>query len=161
MVEPFFVSPLFVEYILPFVLVFTLIFAILEKTKILGEDKKQVSILVGIVVGLIFISFPYPKGIVIFLMPFLALAVVILFVFMLLYGFIVQKEKDVLGKWWKVVLIGVLTISLIIAILMAAGYWDVAYNFMFNSNTGTQIFVNAFLIAIIAGVIVAVIKGEK
>ncbi len=88
MVEPIFISSYFLDYILPFVLVFTLIFAILEKTKLLGEDKKQINSLVGLVVGLILIAFPYARDIVVLLMPFLAVSAVILLVFMLLYGFI-------------------------------------------------------------------------
>ena len=62
MVEPFFVSPFFVEVILPFVLVFTLVFAVLQKTEILGKGKRQIDVLVALAIGLItiasFITYP-------------------------------------------------------------------------------------------------------
>ena len=87
---PFIISPFFVNIILPFVLVFTLVFAILEKTRLLGENK-QIDAIVGVVIGLFLISVPGPRDIVILLMPFLAVSIVILLVFMIIYGFIYIK----------------------------------------------------------------------
>ena len=56
MVEPFFISGFFLDFVLPFILVFTLIFAILSKTKLLGEDKKQINALLGLIIGIILIT---------------------------------------------------------------------------------------------------------
>ena len=47
--------PIFVETILPFLLVFTLVFAVLQKSKILGDNKKQIDAIVSLVVGLLLI----------------------------------------------------------------------------------------------------------
>ena len=102
MVEPILISPFFINYILPFVLVFTLTFAILQKTKLLGEEKKQIDALVSLVIGLILIAFPFAREIVVKLMPFLAVSLIILLVFMLLYGFIMGKSGDVLHKGVKI-----------------------------------------------------------
>ncbi|RLG28169.1 hypothetical protein DRN98_09910, partial [Methanosarcinales archaeon] len=41
-----------VDVLLPFILVFTIIFAVLQKTKILGEDKKQFNVMIALVMGL-------------------------------------------------------------------------------------------------------------
>ena len=49
------------EALLPFLLIFTIIFAILQKTKILGEDKKNLSVIVAIVVGLLVVV-PHATG---------------------------------------------------------------------------------------------------
>ena len=46
--------PIFVGTILPFVLVFTIVFAVLQKSKIFGDDKKQIDSIVALVFGLIF-----------------------------------------------------------------------------------------------------------
>ena len=37
------------EYLLPFLLIFSITFAILEKVKILGEDKKNINIIVSVI----------------------------------------------------------------------------------------------------------------
>lgn len=159
---PFFLTPLFVEYVLPFVLVFTLIFAILQKTKLLGDEAKRVNVIIGMVVGLLLVAFKQPRDIVVLLMPFLAVFATVLLVFMLLYGFIVgKKEGDVLGYWWKIAFISILAISFVAFLLAITGYFDKVWNFLFNSSQGSAIWMNAILLAIIIGAIVAVIKGEK
>jgi hypothetical protein len=151
-----------VSYALPFVLVFTLVFAILQKTKLLGDSAKQANAIIALCIGLFLIAFPPARDIVVNLMPFLAVFVVILLVFMLLYGFIVGKtDGDVLGKWWKVALGAILTISLIVFLLMITNYFGVVKGFLFGTDTGYQILVNGVMAIIIIGVIVAVIKGEK
>jgi len=166
MVEPIFITPLFADYILPFVLVFTLIFAVLQKTQLLGDGKKQINAIIGLIVGLILISFPFARDIVVQLMPFLAVSSVILLVFMLLYGFVWgKKEGDVLHKGVKISLAIILGLALITAILVISGYWSPVYNFMFNREGATQVWINVLLIVIIAGAVVSVVatkdKGGK
>ena len=162
MVEPIFISPLFVDYILPFILVFTLIFAILQKTQLLGDGKKQVDALIGAVVGLILVAFPFSRMMVVTLMPFLAVSAVILLVFMLLYGFVVgKKDGDVLNKGLKITFGIIIALALITALLMMSGYWDVVFDFMFNGNTGSQILVNGLIILVLAGAVIAVLFGDR
>lgn len=160
---PLVISPIFIEFILPFVLVFTLVFAILQKTQLLGEDKKQIDALVGLVVGLFLIAFRYPRDIVVLLMPFLAVAVVLLLVFMLLYGFIMGKTKGdetFLAQGWKYAFGAILGLSLVSYFVYIAGYWDSVWNFFFG-RSGGQVWINIILIAAIIGAIVAVIKGDS
>ncbi|MAG02536.1 hypothetical protein CMI42_04305 [Candidatus Pacearchaeota archaeon] len=159
MVEPIFITPYFLDYVLPLVLVFTLIFAILQKTQLLGEDKKQIDALVGLVVGLILIAFPGPRSIVVLLMPFLAVSAVILLVFMLLYGFIANaKDGNVLGDYWKWAFGAILFVALVSFLLMITGYWDFVWDLLFRGRGG-QIFATVVMVVIIAGAIIAVIRG--
>jgi hypothetical protein len=160
MVEPFFISGFFLDFILPFVLVFTLIFAILSKTKVLGEDKKQINALLGLIIGIILIAFPFARNIVVQLMPFLAVSAVILFVFMLMYAFIWGKSEDTLDKWVKIVLGVIFSLGLITVLLFITGYWDAVYNFIFKRGTG-QVWINILLMIVMAGAIIAVRRGEK
>ena len=77
-------SDLFVNAVLPFLLVFVVIFAILQKSKILGDEKKQIDAIVALVIGLIVISFGYATGVIVSLIPFLAVSAIIILVFLLL-----------------------------------------------------------------------------
>lgn len=153
------ISEIFVDYIFPFVLVFTLIFAILQKTKLLGDESKQTNLLISLVSGFILIAFSYARYIVVSLIPFFAVVAVILLVFMLLYGFIVgKKDGDVLGKGWKNTLIIILVIALVIFLLNVSGYW----NYVRDMFTGKSfVLVNLILIVFIVGAIIAVLWGEK
>ena len=53
------------EVLLPFLLVFTVVFAILQKTSILGKGKKQIDAIVSLVVGLIVVAFGYATNVII------------------------------------------------------------------------------------------------
>ncbi|MFH1358766.1 MAG: hypothetical protein ABIH37_02680 [archaeon] len=164
MAEPFIVSSIFVDYLLPFVLVFVLIFAILQKTKLLGDDVKQINALVALVVGLILLAFPYPRGIIVMLMPFLAVFAIVLLVFMLLYGFIMGKKdggEDFLHKGWKIFFAAILLIALVAYLIFIAGFWDFLFNALFGGSGSSFFWVNFLLIVIIIASLFAVLWGER
>jgi hypothetical protein len=160
MVETIFSNPWFTDLILPFLLVFTLIFAILEKSKLLGDDRKQINAIVSLVIGLVFIAFPFARGVVIKLIPFLAVSVVILFVFMLIMGFILgTKEGDVLNKGLKIALGIIFGLAVLVAVLWFTGGWDLIYNFVTEQGWAESILINLFILAIIGGAIAVVLSS--
>jgi len=159
MVESIFAQPIFMEYILPFLLVFTLVFAVLDKTKLLGEGKRQINAIISLVVGLILIAFPYAQGVIVKLIPFLAVSLVVLFVFMLMYGFAMgKKEGDVLDKGVKIALGIIVGLAVIVAVLWATGAWDTIYKTLVEGGSSTQIWMNILLIAIIGGAMAVVLS---
>lgn len=161
MVEPIFISPIFLDYILPFVLVFTLVFAILQKTKLLGDESKQINAIIGLVIGLILIAFPFARNIIVLLMPFLAVSVVVLLIFMLMYGFVWGRDNgNVLHNGVKIALGIILGLAVITAVLWASGLWDTIYNFAFKREGASQVWVNIILIVILAGAVIAVVVGK-
>jgi len=159
MAEPFLISSVFLEYILPFVLIFTLVFAILQKSKILGEGKKQIDAIVGLVVGLILIAFPFSRDIVVKLMPFLAVAITVLLVFMIFYGLAYGNAE--MNKWIKAAFLIIFSLALVTVFLFITGWWDPIYDFMFNRTGSGQVWINVLLIIIIAAAVIAVLRGSK
>lgn len=162
MAEPIFISPFFVSYILPFVLVFTIVFAILQRTKLLGDNVKQINAIVGLVVGLILISFPFARNIVNQLMPFLAVVLVIFLVFTLSYGFFSRKNnstEDFLPGKLKIVFASLLGLGLIIFLLIITGVWDKILGFV-SLSISKNFWLNALLFLVIVISIVAVLKGR-
>ena len=95
---------IFSDFIFPLLLVFLVVFAILEKTSALGKNK-QIDALVALVIGLIFVGFSYPKLVVSNMILFLVVALIVMFVGLLLWGFISGGEitGDILSnkiiKW--------------------------------------------------------------
>ena len=152
--------PFFTDLILPFLLVFTLIFAILEKSKMLGEEKKQINAIVSLVIWLIFIAFPFAREIVIKLIPFLAVSLVILFVFMLIIGFILaKKEGDMLNPGLKIALGIIFGLAVLVAVLWITGGWDIIYSFVMERDLGQTLLINLFILAIIGGAIAVVMSS--
>ena len=162
-VETILTAPIFIDIVFPFVLVFVLIFAILQKTNILGEDKPQINAIISLAIGILFIAFPYPRGVVQLLMPFLAVAAVVILVFMILFGFVASGDKGfVMNKGLKITFGILIGIALIIAILAATGYWKTFID-VFTGDSSNTIVTSIIFIAIIGGAMAVVLSsgGEK
>jgi len=121
MVETIFSWPIFSEIIFPFILVFTLLFAVLEKIKVLGENRQNHA-LISLAVAFILIATP-ARTVVANLIPFFAVAAVVLLIFMLLWGFVLQDKVKVEGPL-KTILLIVILVAVVIAVLGATGYWS-------------------------------------
>lgn len=155
---------IFTQFILPFLLIWTITFALLQKTKILGEGKQQLDAIVAFVIGLIFVGAVFPKVVVGNLILFLTVSIVIVFVALLLWGFISGGElkTGILTsgaiKW--VVGIG-LFLTIIIAVFWATGFWDEALNILFKQSWSSDFWTNFSFIFIIAAALAIVLKGAK
>jgi hypothetical protein len=160
-------SPVLTQFIYPFLLIFFIIFAVLEKTKIFGEGKTQINALIAFVIGFIFVSAIFPKEMVNNLILFLTIAIVIMFVVLMLWGFVFAGEKglDVSGapkglKW----AIGIFIVIVVaVAVLWAAGinishFFDDLFNASWSSTFWTDF---VFVIVIAAGLAVALSSGKK
>lgn len=156
-------GPFFTELVLPFLLVFTLIFAILDKTKVLGDGKRQINAIIGFVVGLMLIAFPQARDLVVNLMPLLAVLAVIFLVFMILYAFAsVGEEKVEIPSGLKWVMVGIFSLAIVIGLIIFSGAWDTLNNYMGGGGKG--VVMNVFFVIVVIGGIVAVVasgKGEQ
>ena len=74
------------DVLLPFLLVFTIVFAVLEKTRILGEDKKNFNVIIALVVGALLVSQTALVEIINLFIPRVSLFIVIGLMLMLLIG---------------------------------------------------------------------------
>jgi len=110
--------------IFSFVLLFVIVFAILQKSKILGESKPIIAI-VGIVLSLIFVSVVEVRGYVETITPWFAVLVVILF-FVVFLAALGLGKTDAIAKPWLVWVF----IAIMAVIFIYQGYnsFDVAGN---------------------------------
>ena len=111
--------PIFIETILPFLLVFTIVFAVLQKSKIFGDGKRQIDAIVALVIGLLAIAFGNAVGIILQMTVFLAVSLVIILVLMLLLGAFAEEGKlfgdsGTLPKALKYILIVVAVLAVVI-----------------------------------------------
>ena len=109
-------NPFFTNVILPFLLIFTVIFAILQKTK-LFEGKKGIDIIVALVIGLIFVGVQSVVGFTLKLLPITAALIVVLLSIYLVFGFIGVHQSKAL----QIALGIVFGIALIVVLLWATG----------------------------------------
>jgi len=159
--ETIFQSWIFTKFILPFALIFALVYAILEKTKLLGE-KHQINAIVAFIIGLLFTSFVYPVLVVQNMVLFLTVAIVVLFVILLLWGFIFGDIKEGFkpGKWMKGILGGIAIIAVVIAVVWAAGFHNKILELLFKQSWSSIFWTNFLFVLVIAIALALILKAK-
>ena len=153
-------NPFFTEMLLPFLLVFVVVFAILQKSKILGDGKAQIDAIVSLIIGLILIGVPQPRDIIVGIMPWMAVAIAVILVFLILYGFVAGDLSNA-PNWLKAtfgVLAGLFTL---VVVLYVSGLGNIIFDWLSNfggSDTWTSILMIILVLAVMA---VAVFGGNK
>lgn len=155
------------EVLLPFFLIFIIIFAILQKTKILGEAKKNLNVGVAVVVGLLVViphvthKFPPnsdPVNIINASLPTVSIFIVAIVFLLLLLG-VFGQDFVMLG----VAMPGWIALFSILVILLifggAAGWWADGFNQWLENVFGTEGVAIAVMI-LIFGVVIAWITKE-
>ena len=159
MAVPFILDEPFTTYVYPFILVFVLVFAILDRIKILGEGKRQINAIVALVIALMFITFGNAVNIVVYLMPFLGVFAVIILIFLILFGFIyADKDEFKLPNGVKIAGGIIVLVALAIAILIVTGFWETLKG-LFSS--GNSITTSVIMIVIIGGALALVLSTGK
>lgn len=152
------------QFILPFLLIWTLVFAILEKTKLLGEGKTQINSLVAFIIAFIFLSAIQPREIVSNLILFLTVALVVMFVGLLLWGFISGEElkSGILSKNGLKWVAGiVILVSVAIAFFWASGTESKVFDLLFNQSWSNSFWTNVAFVVVIAGALALVLTQSK
>ena len=149
-------SPLVVEIILPFLLVFTVVFAVLQKSKVLGDGKKQVDAIVALVIGLLVVSFASATGLIVRLIPFMAVSLVVILVFMVIWGMFWKEGDFDIGKGPKMAAGIVALIAVIIAVLVFTGFWQNIADLFTN---GSSLMANVVIVIVVVVAIIVVLSG--
>jgi len=157
-----FEHPFFTEMLLPFLLVFVLVFAILQKSKILGDKNAQVDAMVGLVIGLILIGFPQPREILVGIFPWMAVGIAVVLVFLILYGFVAgDMSGDGTPEWMKTtfaVLAGLFTLAVILSV---SGLGERILDSILGDGSGSQAWMSVVMIIVVIGVMLVAIFGNK
>lgn len=153
------------QFVYPFFLIFLVVYAILEKTNLLGEKQQQVNAIVALIVGLIFVSVAYPKLVVGNMILFLTVALVVMFVALMLWGFASGSDlKDNIfgeSKAVKGIIIAVIIIAVVAALMWAMGLSSSLIDLLFRQNWSSSFWTNAAFIVAIAVALAVALKGGK
>ncbi len=161
-VETILQSEILTKFVYPFLLIFFIVFAVLEKTKVLGDDKKQLNALVAFVIGLIFVGAVFPKLVVANMILFLTVALIVMFVVLLLWGFISSGDKGFeISKGLKIFLFIVLGIAVVVAVFWAMGVGGGFFDFLFSSSWSNAFWTNFLFVVIIAAALAWGITSSK
>lgn len=156
-----FQNVVFSKFILPFLLIFFIVFAILEKTKVFGDGKKQLNAMISFVIGLIFVGAAYPKEVVGNLILFLTVALVVVFLVLVLWGFASGDGLKIESKGLKITLGIVAVIAVIIAVLWATGVEGTIFDLLFDQSWSETFWTNVLFIILVGAALAFVIKSSK
>lgn len=158
----------FFDVILPFLLVFTIVFAILEKTKIFGVEeidgkqyaKKNLNAMVAFVIGFFVVAARQVVESLQVSLPNVALVLIIAVSFMMLAGsFMGDETFSFKNTGWAKFLTVVMFIAVLLIFLNSLGWLDAIIDFV-NKYTG-EVLVPAVLIIVILLAIFFVVGGNK
>jgi hypothetical protein len=157
------------DVILPFLLVFTIVFAVLEKTKIFGTEKiegidvtrKNLNGMTAFVIAFFVIASSKLVYVISAVVSKMVLLLLLSICFLMLVGsFHTGKEEFVLKKGWKNLFMIIMFVGIVLVFLYELGWLDFIYQnlfFQFNTVAVSSI----VLVAIVIGFIFYVTKDPK
>lgn len=147
------------QAVLAFVLVFTLVFAVLQKSKILGEGKKQIDALISLAIGLIVISVGSALNFIQQIIPFMAISLIIILVFMLLLGMFYNEGSFKISDGLKIFFGIIVFLAVAIAVLIFTGGWSYIISwFGSNGSIGADVIL---IVVVIVAVLIALFGSGK
>jgi|SRR3989338_1655586 len=145
------------QSVLIFLLIFTLVFAVLQKTKILGEGKSQIDALIALSIGLMIVTVGYATDLIKQMIPFLGVSLVVILVFLLLVGIFFEPGKFKISGG-LITAFGILAfIAVVIAVISFTGSWEVIQGYL-TGDKGGKVFSNVVLLIVVGAAIWIVIK---
>ncbi|MBW2995757.1 hypothetical protein KY332_00490 [Candidatus Woesearchaeota archaeon] len=153
-----------VDVLLPFLLIFTIVFAVLQKSKILGEDKKNFNVIVALVIGLS-VVIPhalgtYPAGydvvdIMNSVLPQISLIAVAFVMLMILAGIV---GVNIAGKSFAGLFVLISLIAVVAIFGASLGWWDSAW---FYNIFGEETVAIVIMILVFGLIIWFITSGDK
>ena len=153
------------DVLLPFLLIFIIIYSILQKTKILGNEKKNFNVGVAVIIGLLVViphvmgTFPPNRDPVEILnkaIPQVSLIILAIIFLLILIGVFGQEEVflGLAAPGW-ITLVSIIIILVIFG--SAAEWWSPSITSSINNFFGTDV-LSIVVMILVFGIIIAYIK---
>ena len=156
------------DVVLPFLLVFTIVFAILEKTKVFGTEtisgvqypKKNLDAVASFVIAFFVIASSKLVEIITTVSSCTVILLMLSVLFLLLVGsFMKEGEGGFLTGNWNLFFMLMMFVGIVLIFVYALGWWDAIWGF-FRFETGGEVTGSIILISIIVLFIWYIVKGE-
>lgn len=156
------------DVVLPFLLVFTIVFAILEKTRVFGSEeidgkqysKKNLNAITSFVMAFFVIASSKLVEIITKVSSYTVILLLLSVLFLLLVGsFMKEGEGGFLTGNWNYFFMILMFIGIVLIFIYALGWWDMMWGF-FKFNTGGEVVGSVILLVIIVLFIWYITKSE-
>ncbi len=158
----------FFDVVIPFLLFFAIIFAFLEKTKVLGKDKSNVNLIVALSVSLLAVAANKVVSLVSDILPNMILVLVLLVMFVMITGVFFKEDSgdfyEAHKGWFKffMFVLFILTLAFILnAIPSDDGTWLDKIVDGVAGGSGGEVFGGVIFLIIIVGAIYLISRDKK
>jgi hypothetical protein len=165
----FFVQLGIYDVVLPFLLVFTLVFAFLEKSKIYGTEqigdkefsRKNLNAMTAFVIAFLVIASSQLVAVINKALAHGVLLLVLIFSFMLLAGSFHKQTKDGFfldpkSPYYSIFMV-IVFVGIVLIFLNALGWLDLIYNYLVDNWSSTAV-ASIVLVIVMVGVMFYVVK---
>jgi hypothetical protein len=154
------------DVVLPFLLVFTVVFGVLEKTKIFGTEndkpKKNINAMVAFTIGFFVVAATQVVDIIQSSLPYIVLFLILIIAFMILFGATVSEGElsiwDHIGEKKGIFAFGIL-IALIAIIVGAMGMFGDLVDWIFKYIQGPM--ASTVILLVVIGIFIWLVVGGK
>ena len=116
--------------------------------------------IVSLVIGLILIGVPGPRDIIVGIMPWMAVGVAVILVFLILYGFVAGDLSD--APDWMKITFGILAAIFTIGVVLYISGVGSSIMDWFSRSGSSDVWVNVVMVLLIIGAMaVAIVSGKK
>jgi hypothetical protein len=157
------------DVVLPFLLVFTIVFAILEKTKVFGTEtiegkeytRKNINAVTAFVIAFFVVASSKLVEIITTVSSYTVILLMLSILFLLLVGsFMKEGEGGFLKGQWNSFFMIMMFVGIVLIFIYALGWWDSMWAF-FQFQTGGEVVGSIILLVIIVLFIWYVVKDER
>ncbi|MBS3162972.1 hypothetical protein J4467_03525 [Candidatus Woesearchaeota archaeon] len=161
----------FFDVILPFLLIFTITFGVLEKTKIFGVEKfkgeeipkKNINAMIAFVIAFFVLATKQVVESIQVSIPLVALILVAIVCFLMLVGIFIGHNESLnfftSFSRFKGFIAGILILAVVAIFFQSFGWLDPVLDFIFGS--GSEVFLTLIFVGIVGGVIYFVFKSPS
>ncbi|MFH1972827.1 MAG: hypothetical protein ABIJ18_05100 [archaeon] len=156
----------FFDVILPFLLVFTIVFGILEKTKIFGthngQPKKNINAMIAFVVAFFVVAAKQIVTSIKEALPIVALLLIAIVSFLMLVGSFVSGKEEFdffkLFQSWRMPLAALFFIALVLIFMHTFGWLQPLIDYAVGA--GAAVFIVVVVLLVMGGIVYFVIGGR-
>ncbi|MBS3151428.1 hypothetical protein J4443_03565 [Candidatus Woesearchaeota archaeon] len=165
------------DVILPFLLVFAVVFGILEKTRILGEEKigketyprKNLNAIVAFVLAMLVVAATKIVGVINTALPQVSLLIIVALSFLLMIGIFMKPDNTLYEKLsgrWMVFLMIIMFVGVISVFLgnipanEKQSWLGFAFNYVLEFWSGTLV-ATLILLGVVIWAIIYITKGDE
>ena len=145
------------SYVLPFLLIFALVFGTLSVLKLFGEQSKGLNVVIALAVALMSLQFDFVPLFFAQLFPRLGVGLAVILAIMILMGLFAMgsgKDAGTMQKWFRVMMIFIILVTFVIIILNSTDafgwYSGFGFQYWLRYNWPTVLGIVIFLGALIA-----------